>query len=76
MPEPFIRRMRLINLISAVLLRKIEPELLLPFDILDLHHILDNLISADAVIDQLENTALAEALISGNLNPLWELVAP
>jgi hypothetical protein len=71
MPQPFIRRMRLINLISAVVLRKIEPELLLPFDVLDLGHILDGQVSQDSVIDQLENKELAEALTTGNLQPLW-----
>ena len=73
MPAPFIRRMRLINLISAIVLRKIEPELLLPFDVEDLHHILDKQISQDSVIDQLDNKALAEALTTGNMRPLWEL---
>ena len=73
MPDPFIRRMRLINLISAVVLRKIDAKLLAPFDVEDLHHILDNQISQDAVIDQLENKELAEALTTGNLRPLWEL---
>ena len=73
MPSPFIRRMRLINLMSAIVLRKIEPKLLAPFDIEDLHHILDKQISQDAVIDQLENKELAEALTTGNLRPLWEL---
>lgn len=73
MPAPFIRRMRLINLLSAVVLRKIEPELLAPFSVEDLHHILDKQISQDAVIDQLENKELAEALTTGNLKPLWDL---
>lgn len=72
MPAPFIRRMRLINLMSAVVLRKIDAKLLLPFDVMDLHHILDKQISQDAVIDQLDNKALAEALTTGNLRPLWE----
>ena len=73
MPSPFIRRMRLINLISAVVLRKIDAKLLSPFDVEDLHHILDKQISQDAVIDQLENKELAKALTTGNLRPLWEL---
>lgn len=73
MPGAFIRRMRLINLMSAVVLRKIEPALLAPFDVQDLHHILDRQISQDAVIDQLDNKALAEALNTGNLQPLSEL---
>ena len=73
MPAPFIRRMRLINLMSAVVLRKIEPALLAPFDVQDLHHILDRQISQDSVIDQLDNKALATALNTGDLHPLWEL---
>ena len=73
MPGAFIRRMRLINLMSAVVLRKIEPSLLAPFDVLDLHHILDRQISQDSVIDQLDNKALATALNTGDLHPLWEL---
>lgn len=72
MPDPFVRRMRLINLISAVVLRKIDAHLLAPFDVQDLHHILDGQVSQDAVIDQLDNKALAEALKTGNLYPLWE----
>ncbi len=72
MAPPFIRRMRLINLMSAVVLRQIDPALLAPFDVTDLHHILNNQISQDAVIDQLNNKALAEALVTGNLRPLWE----
>ena len=73
MPDVFIRRMRLINLMSAVVLRKIDANLLAPFDVEDLHHILDKQISQDAVIDQLDNKALAEALKTGNLRPLWEM---
>jgi len=72
MPEAFIRRMRLINLISAVVLRKIDIELLSPFTVSDLHHILDRQISQDAVIDQLDNKELAEALTTGNLQPLYD----
>ena len=75
-PDVFIRRMRLINLISAVVLRKIDADLLAPFDVEDLHHILDQQISQDAVIDQLDNKELAEALKTGNLRPLWELSHP
>jgi hypothetical protein len=72
MPDVFVRRMRLINLISAVVLRKIDPELLAPFSVEDLHHILDRQISQDAVIDQLDNKPLAEALKTGNLQPLYD----
>lgn len=73
MPAAFTRRMRLVNLISAVVLRKIEPTLLAPFDVQDLHHILDKQISQDAIIDQLDNKAVATALNTGDLQPLWEL---
>ena len=73
MPAAFTRRMRLVNLISAVVLRKIEPELLAPFDVEDLHHVLDSQISQDAVIDQLDSAALAAALTTGDLQPLWAL---
>lgn len=76
LPDAFTRRMRLINLISAVVLRKIDAKLLAPFDVEDLHHILDKQISQDAIIDQLENRELAEALTTGNLRPLWELSQP
>jgi len=70
MPAPFVRRMRLVNLISAAVLRKIEPELLAPFDVEDLHHILDKQISQDAVIDQLDSEAVATGLTSGDLSLL------
>jgi len=70
-PDVFIRRMRLINMMSAIVLRKIEPALLAPFDVEDLHHILDVQISQDAVIDQLENKAVAHALTTGDLSQLW-----
>jgi len=73
MPAPFVRRMRLINLMSAVVLRKIDAKILAPFDVEDLHHILDKQISQDAVIDQLDNKEVAEALTTGNLRPLWAL---
>lgn len=73
MPQAFVRRMRLINLISAVVLRKIEPKFLAPFELSDLHHILDKQISQDAVIDQLDYPEVAEALKTGNLVPLWGL---
>ena len=71
MPDPFVRRMRLVNLISAVVLRKIEPALLAPFDVEDLHHILDRQISQDAIIDQLDNEELADSLFYGDLTDLW-----
>lgn len=72
MPVPFIRRMRVINILSAVTLRKIEDKTLLPFDVMDIHHVLDKQISQDAIIAILENEGLAIAIDSGNLQPLWE----
>lgn len=75
MPDAFTRRMRVINALSAIILLKIEPELLLPFDVLDLHHILDRQISQDAIIDQLDSKAMAEALTTGNLDLLISAAA-
>jgi len=71
MPAPFIRRMRLINLLSAVTLRKIEDDMIAPFDVMDIHHILDAQISQDSVIEALENKKVALALETGNMQPLW-----
>lgn len=71
MPAPFIRRMRVLNLLSAVTLRKADDNILAPFDVMDLHHILDAQISQDAIIEVLENRNLALALETGNLQPLW-----
>jgi len=75
MPAPFVRRMRLINVLSAVVLGKLDVELIAPFDLEDIHHILDKQISQDAIIDQLKNDALAEALMTGNLEPLYQQAA-
>jgi len=72
MPVPFIRRMRVINVLSAVTLRKIEDKLLLPFDVMDIHHVLDKQVSQDAIIAILDNDSLAIAIDSGDLQPLWE----
>ncbi len=72
MPAPFVRRMRVINIISAITLRKIEDNSVLPFDVQDLHHILDKQISQDAIISMLDNSSLAIAIDSGDLGPLWE----
>lgn len=71
MPAPFIRRMRVLNLLSAVTLRKADDNILAPFNVMDLHHILDAQISQDAIIEALENRNLAHALETGNLQPLW-----
>ena len=71
MPAPFTRRMRVINLLSAVTLRKIEDKMLAPFTTMDIHHVLDEQISQDAIIAMLDNKNLATALETGNLQPLW-----
>jgi len=71
MPAPFIRRMRVINLLSALTLRKIEDDMIAPFEVMDIHHVLDEQISQDAIIAMLENKNLALALETGNLQPLW-----
>lgn len=73
MPEPFIRRMRLINLLSASTLRKIEDPLFLPWDVMRIHHMLDELISQDAIIDTIETPELRETLITGNVYALWAI---
>jgi len=72
MPAPFVRRMRVINIISAITLRKIESSSILPFDVQDLHHILDKQISQDAIISIMNDQPLKTALYDGNLQPLWE----
>jgi len=61
MPSCFTRRMRVLNLLSGVALGKIPEEMMAPFGTMDLHHILDKLISQDAIIDQLENDELSFA---------------
>lgn len=73
MPGAFTRRMRLINLISAVVMRKIDATLLKPYNVEDLHHLLNSQISQDVIIAQFENKEIAEALSTGNLRPLWAL---
>jgi len=73
MPAAFVRRMRVINLLSMVALGKIEEPLLFPFDTIDLHHILDKQISQDAIIDQINNDELSFALATGNILPLGEV---
>ncbi len=65
MPDPFIRRMRVVNLLSALTLRKIEDNMIAPFEVMDIHHILDKQISQDAIIAMLENKSLATALETG-----------
>jgi hypothetical protein len=71
MPAPFIRRMRVINILSAITLRKIEDDMIAPFEVMDIHHVLDKQISQDAIIAMLENKNLALALETGDLQPLW-----
>ena len=72
MPAAFTRRMRVINLLSMVALGKIEEAMLLPFDTMDLHHILERQISQDAIIDQMDNEPLSYALTTGDIRPLWD----
>ena len=71
MPAPFIRRMRVINILSALTLRKIEDDMIAPFEVMDIHHVLDEQISQDAIIAMLDNKNLALALETGNMQPLW-----
>jgi len=63
--------MRVINLLSALTLRKIEDDMIAPFTVMDIHHILDEQISQDAIIAMMENKNLAHALETGDLQPLW-----
>ena len=72
-PPAFVRRMRVINLLSATTLMKMEDDLLAPFDVMDLHHILDKQISQDAILDQLDSDELSYACTTGNIRPLWEI---
>jgi len=72
-PTAFERRMRVINILSATTLMKIEDKFLKPFGVLDIHHILDLQISQDAIIDRLDNDEISFALMTGNLRPLWEI---
>jgi hypothetical protein len=71
MPAPFVRRMRVINLLSALTLRKIEDDMIEPFEVMDIHHVLNEQVSQDAIIAMLENDNLALALETGNMQPLW-----
>ena len=72
-PAAFVRRMRTINMLSATTLMKIEDDFLLPFDVMDVHHVLDALISQDAIIDQIDSDELSYALTTGNIHPLREI---
>lgn len=73
MPSAFVRRMRVINCLSAITLMKFEESLMAPFDVMDLHHILDQQISQDAIIDQLNSDEMAYACLTGNIRPLWDI---
>ena len=72
-PPAFVRRMRTINLLSATTLMKMEDKLLAPFDVMDMHHVLDNLISQDAILDQMDSDELSYACTTGNIRPLWDI---
>ncbi len=73
MPSAFTRRMRVLNIISATTLMKMEGDLLRPFDVMDLHHILDKQISQDAILDQMDSEALSYACRTGNISSLWDI---
>ena len=76
MPAPFVRRMRVLNLISQAVLRNIDVELFEPFDTFDLSHILDQQISQDALIDQMASSELIETLVTGDTTPLISIATP
>ena len=73
MPSAFTRRMRVINVLSAIAYNNLEISLIAPFDEMDIHHVLDKLISQDAIIDILENGSISYALATGNTDQLLEL---
>ena len=72
-PGAFVRRMRVINCLSAITLMKFEETLMSPFDVIDLHHILDKQISQDAIIDQLDSDEMSYACLTGNVGLLWDI---
>jgi hypothetical protein len=55
---------------------KLDVELLSPFDVFDVHHILDRQISQDSVIDQLDSGGMAYALTTGNIDNLKDIAEP
>jgi len=63
--------MRIVNLLTALTLRKIEDDMIAPFNVMDIHHILDEQISQDAIIAMFENKNLALAIETGDMRPLW-----
>lgn len=71
MPDTFIRRMRVVNVVSALTIRKLDPDLIKPFDVTDIHHILDKLVSADAIIQQFASAELSYACTTGNTDQLF-----
>jgi hypothetical protein len=72
-PRPFVQRMRLINAISATMIYKLDSDLLAPYDVIDLHHLLDVPISHGAIIDQLDSGGIRHALTTGDLTPLGDM---
>jgi hypothetical protein len=72
-PRPFVQRMRLINAISATMIYKLDSDLLAPYDVIDLHHLLDVPISQGAIIEQLDSGGIRHALTTGDLTPLGDM---
>ena len=72
-PRPFVQRMRLINAISATMIYKLDSDLLAPYDVIDLHHLLDVPISHGAIIEQLDSGGIRHALTTGDLTPLGDM---
>jgi hypothetical protein len=65
--------MRLINAISATMIYKLDSDLLAPYDVIDLHHLLDVPISQGAIIEQLDSGGIRHALTTGDLTPLGDM---
>lgn len=72
-PEPFVRRMRLINLISASILQKIENDLFAPWTVLNISTALNDQVSQDYIITTIRNEPLQFSLWHGNVKPLWNI---
>lgn len=75
MPAPFTRRMRVVNICSALVLGQIDASMILPFDVRDIHHVLDAVVSQDSIIAQFNSTALTDAIMHGDLAPLIDAQA-
>ena len=71
MPETFTRRMRTLNILSGATLQKIDTPLIEPFHVMDVHHALDAGVNADMIVNQFSSNALAQAVYTGNIRPLW-----